>query len=219
VPRGGVALDVGMHKGGYSWCMARRVGLSGQVFGFEPQLRVVEPTARALARVGLRQVRVIHAALSDRSGEAMIAMRRSSTHGASLEGLDGASENSRTEIEHALVPLLSLDDFAARERLTRLDFVKIDVEGHELAVLRGGLSTFARLRPALLVEIEVRHHGVKTDPVYESRALLEPLGYSGEFFTRSGREPIAAFRAEVHQRYGEGYYSNNFLFTRDHRRR
>jgi hypothetical protein len=51
----------------------------------------------------------------------------------------------------------TLDGLCARNNLTRLDFVKIDVEGGELDVLRGGEHAVESFRPTLLVEIEARH--------------------------------------------------------------
>jgi FkbM family methyltransferase len=207
LPRGGVCLDIGAHKGAYAWWMARRIGPSGRVFAFEPQQRVAEPTARAFAAAGLARVRVIHAAVSDRSGEASISFRRGSSHGASLDGLSG------DDIEQVRVPLLSLDDFAQREALARVDFIKIDVEGHEARVLAGARALIARFTPNLLIEIEARHHAGEHDPVAAARDALEPLGYRCFYFTRAGRHPIESFRAADHQRYGEGYYSNNFLFV------
>lgn len=214
IPRGGIGLDVGMHKGAYSWWMSRRVGPEGRVFGFEPQLRVVEPTARAFAGLRMLNVRAIHAAVSDHSGQSTIAVRRSSTHGASLDGLNETANSTNADIDHVPVPLLSLDDFVTAEKLPRVDLIKIDVEGHEMAVLRGARTLLQRFGPSLIVEIEGRHQGTGPDPVADARALLEPLGYTGEFFTERGRQPIDSFVAAKHQRYGEGYYSNNFLFTR-----
>jgi len=55
------------------------------------------------------------------------------------------------------VEVQTLDGVCAAEELTRLDFIKIDVEGGELQVLMGGEASIKQFRPALLVEIEDRH--------------------------------------------------------------
>ncbi|MEV6878398.1 FkbM family methyltransferase [Amycolatopsis sp. NPDC051128] len=51
----------------------------------------------------------------------------------------------------------TLDGLRAAAGLTRLDFVKIDVEGGELHVLQGGQQTIETFRPTMLIEIEARH--------------------------------------------------------------
>lgn len=53
----------------------------------------------------------------------------------------------------------TLDVLCARAELTRLDFLKIDVEGAEPHVLAGGAQVIERFRPAILIEIEARHLG------------------------------------------------------------
>jgi hypothetical protein len=55
------------------------------------------------------------------------------------------------------VDVQTLDGLCERAGLTRLDFIKIDVEGAELHVLEGGERSIAAFRPAILVEIEARH--------------------------------------------------------------
>jgi Methyltransferase FkbM domain len=51
----------------------------------------------------------------------------------------------------------TLDELCEREAISRLDFVKIDVEGAELQVLEGGQRVIETHRPVLLIEIEARH--------------------------------------------------------------
>lgn len=207
VPKGGVAIDVGSHKGGYTYWMLHRVGREGRVFAFEPQERVARPMAGAFASMGFANLRVFRAGVSDHTGVGRISFWKGSTHGASLDGLAGP------DALVSEVPIVALDDVAKANRLERLDFLKIDVEGHEQAVLRGAWETIRALRPAILTEAESRLHAEGSNPAAEVRALLEGLGYDAFFFTREGRRPMAEFRPETHQQYGKGFYSNNFLFV------
>ncbi|HZW06747.1 MAG TPA: FkbM family methyltransferase [Phycisphaerales bacterium] len=209
MPRGGVGLDVGAHKGAYAWWMARRVGPQGRVLAFEPQKRVAEPAARAFARSGIRNVKYLNCAVSDRSGEATFAMQRGSTHGATLDRLE------KGDVERVTVPLISLDEAAEQEGLTRVDFAKIDVEGHELKVIAGARRVIERWRPSMLIEAEHRITGAAPDPVQALRETLEAMGYRGYFFTRAGKQPIEGFSAAAHQTYGKGFYSNNFLYVHE----
>ena len=95
------------------------------------------------------------------------------------------------------VDVTTLDDFFA-DRPHGPNLLKIDVEGHELAVLQGGLRTLTTYRPAILLECEARHRpDGDVRPVFE---LLESLGYAGSFFLHRARRPLAEFDAAVHQR-------------------
>ncbi|MCX7631587.1 MAG: FkbM family methyltransferase, partial [Geminicoccaceae bacterium] len=104
--------------------------------------------------------------------------------------------------------------------LPPLGFVKIDVEGHELAVLEGGLDRLRRDRPRLLIEIEERHHPNGSDRV---PALLDRLGYEAFYWGQDGlrplgETPITALQNAANAKPVAGRplstrgYVNNFLF-------
>ena len=65
------------------------------------------------------------------------------------------------------VPVIAIDDFAEEQRLTRLDFVKIDVEGMEQAVLKGGMKTWEKFRPVILFETLPETPRVAGYPVWD----------------------------------------------------
>jgi FkbM family methyltransferase len=210
LPRGGVGIDIGAHKGAYSFWMARAVGRGGRVLAFEPQETLARTTAHALRALRLRQVELVHAAVSDRCGPAKINVRSRSSHGASMEEM----HTGLGPVEEREVDLITVDEAVRRRGLTRVDFVKIDVEGHEMAVLRGAADTLRRLGPAVLVELESRHHGGE-DPVRAAAALMAAHGYRGHFYAPAGMRPLEEFEEQSHQRYGTGEYCNDFLFVRD----
>jgi hypothetical protein len=96
------------------------------------------------------------------------------------------------------------------------DFLKIDVEGHESAVLAGAWRTLELHRPAILIECEARHRADgDVRPVFE---MLQSFGYQGSFFQNGRRRPLAEFDPAVHQRIDSPSarlpreYVNNFAF-------
>jgi hypothetical protein len=76
------------------------------------------------------------------------------------------------------VEVITVDEFAKRTNLNRLNFVKIDVEGMEFKVLKGGVEAWKRLKPVLFFEItrEFEAHRKKTI-FMEIETLLKAAGY------------------------------------------
>jgi Methyltransferase FkbM domain len=72
----------------------------------------------------------------------------------------------------------TLDDFVQREGVDQLDLMKIDVDGHELSVLRGGLGVLTRFKPVLLMEMSPYVHAEEHSSFSGLVALLRSAGYS-----------------------------------------
>lgn len=149
VPADRLAVDVGAAEGVWSWFLARR---ARSVVAFEPN---PDSAARIVRRVPRA---VVHAvALSDREGEAELRIPRvggqSLTGWATIEPANRHTALAPERWESIRVPTRTLDSFELRD----VGFVKIDVEGHELAVLEGARRTILRDRPVILVEAEDRH--------------------------------------------------------------
>lgn len=139
-PRGGVAIDIGANLGEWAVPLASAVGPSGRVLCCEPNPGVAAALTATLVINNLSQAAVLPVAVSDSDGEARLA----------IDAID--SGRSRLADAGVAVPLRTLDSIVAEARLTRLDLVKIDVEGHEARVLAGGERTLRLLRPAVIFE-------------------------------------------------------------------
>lgn len=200
-----LGVDVGANAGFWALAMARH---ASRVLAVEP----IPELARALHRRMPRQVRVLACALSDREGSA--ALRIPADVGRAT--IEAANPLGDAPVERVLrVPLQRLDRLPLE---APLGLVKIDVEGHELAVCRGGAERLAADRPALVVEAEERH---RPGAVAALRAFLAPLGYRGFFLGGFGLEPVERFDPSRHQPVdaagrpapGAEGYVNNFLFV------
>lgn len=200
-----IGVDVGANAGFWTQAMALR---AGRVVAIEP----IPELAGALARRVPGHVRVLVTALSDRAGSAVLRIPADAGR-ATIEAANDLRDGppART-IE---VPLERLDDLPLEGRL---GLVKIDVEGHEAAVCRGGAGRLAADRPSLVIEAEERH---RPGAVAELRAILEPSGYRGFFLERRVLRPITAFDPGRHQPLDAGGgplegplgYVNNLLFV------
>jgi FkbM family methyltransferase len=160
---GDVCVDVGAAAGIYTLVLSDLVGPAGRVHSVEP-LSFAHPVwSRLLGARDRPNVRRHPLALSEEPGETALSVpigRLGPVTGRSFLTwqTDGVGSNSEFP-DHAdvLVPVDTLDHLCRRAKLTRLDFVKVDVEGAELHVLRGGAHTIETFTPALLLEIEARH--------------------------------------------------------------
>lgn len=148
---GMVFVDVGANDGYYTLFAARRVGPAGRVVAAEPSSRERAHLQRNLGRNGLDNVSVIPAAIGATSGLADLHLAHGVHAGHNTLGGFAHDDVVRASLER--VPIEPLDQVVARLGLTRVDFVKIDVEGAEARVIAGASKLLGSMRPTLLIEV------------------------------------------------------------------
>jgi FkbM family methyltransferase len=174
---GDVVTDVGAHIGVHALTVARRLAQlgSGTVLAFEPADDSAAKLRTAAARNGL-DVEIVEAACSDRPDRLpLFADERYPVFDAGVRSLHGRGP------QVGEITAVRFDDWAldrASGPLSRLDVIKLDVEGHEAAALAGMRSSLARLRPrAIYVEIKDDSLGRALTSDEHLRDLLAALGY------------------------------------------
>jgi FkbM family methyltransferase len=201
----GAMVDVGANRGIYSAVALRS---RRWVAAFEP---VPEEAARLGRLIGARGV-VHQVALSDRCGRA--TLRIPCLSGVTVTTRSSLEANVEADLPHRdlEVDVATLDSFG----LSDVAFIKIDVEGHELSVLRGGAGTIARSRPNLLVEVEESRVPGSFQAVSD---LLASLDYRGFWLDGDGLQPIEDFQPATQQvnrpKFGEkkaAGHVNNFIW-------
>ena len=175
-------LDVGANFGYYTLLMAQQVGETGRVWAFEP----VEGYRRQLQRNAelnnlLSRIQIVPCALSDRVHVAEIDVTNAT---ASLH-----SANPKASIAREQISLKPLDAVMDELAIPRVDFIKVDVDGHEPFFLRGGAQTLRRFRPPMAMEFAQHCLHVAGSDVREQARLLRDLGY--EICSESTRTPYA----------------------------
>jgi FkbM family methyltransferase len=179
---GRVFLDIGANFGYYSVALASRLDKQCTVHAFEPNPPTLARLRRHVAMNGLDDVVHVHdIALSDRPGTAALATKSGNSGGAHVVASHPASPT---------VQLGTLDDFCDQLPLTRLDAVKIDVEGFEERVLLGGQKTLKRWQPVLLLEMEPARLRDKQTSVQRVVQLLQELGYALFVSRRRTLQPL-----------------------------
>ncbi len=209
---GDVALDIGAHKGAYTFWLQRAVGNPGAVYAFEPQPGLARRLDQLYAR--LSHVRVFNAAVSDAAGRMSLIV----PGGGDSPAAHLAAEPADEDASHIEVDVVTIDDvLTAANEQRPVRFIKCDVEGFEFDVFRGAEKAIRAHQPTILFECERRHQRCGRT-MADTFAYLETLGLAGSFFHGETLRPIAEFEADAHQpSAGERYwdapgYCNNFVF-------
>lgn len=149
-----IAIDVGAHMGSYSLILSKTCE---KVVALEPQ----EAVRRVLLRnLRLNRVNNVH----------VLPYAVSSVSGISAE-IVGAGGSAKVLLGKGTITTITVDDVVKKFFPDKgPDFIKIDVEGHELEVLKGALKTLNERKPLLLVEVW-EHNNINV------RRLLEKARY------------------------------------------
>jgi FkbM family methyltransferase len=177
VGRDAVVIDAGAHAGQFTKLFAG-LACDGRVYAFEPGSYARSILERVVRWRGLGNVTIVPLGLSDAPGSAELTLPLKAGGGLGFGlGHLGAAANARaTALE--TVRLTTLDRFAAETGLQRLDFIKADVEGWEVRLLRGAMASIARFRPALMLELVAAHLDRAGANAADAWDLLTPLGYA-----------------------------------------
>jgi FkbM family methyltransferase len=150
---GGVFYDIGANLGFFSMLGAHLAGLEeGHVYAFEAAPENAEAIAANARLNGIDSITIIAKAVSSHAGRGRLQV----VDDQSWSKLEDYGEHPNTE-QVIEVELVAIDDVLARGELRPPTLVKIDVEGAEIAVLRGMRETIERHRPAIICELHGTH--------------------------------------------------------------
>ena len=206
VRRDEAAVDVGAADGVYSYFLTR---LALECHSFE-----ANPSSASLIRRRVPRAHVHACALSDHHGELRLrtpVVTGIPYHGwATVEPANTFAGLPPHEVVSVRVPCATLDSFGLGE----VGFLKIDVEGHELEVLRGASRTLRSKRPNLLVEAEDRH---RAGAVCQVHGFLASFGYHGWFLDGGVLRPLGDVEDQSGGSSSAGRYINNYIFVSEDR--
>ena len=145
-------FDVGANIGLFSVAAGQKLlGRLSAVYAFEPCPSTLAILEKNLLKNELGMVRIVRVALSDQNGQANLYVNAELKD--ALNSLEDPSYSDAEVVGCELVQTVTLDDFVARENIARVDVMKVDVEGAELKVFRGGRKLLERPdAPVILYE-------------------------------------------------------------------
>ena len=181
---GQVIVDAGAHVGFYSLWQGARVGSTGRIYAFEPNPVVHALLVKNVGQNGLPWVKCIPRALF--AQEQTLVMRVRPRGSSSTRVL--YSEPGR-DVQTIEVQGTTLDAFVAHNRVTHIDILKLDVEGAEVDVVRGGLQRALSITDKIVMESHaVRSTRVRGRRTWEPvRDILVPLGFRMSLHDRARR--------------------------------
>ncbi len=148
-----VVFDVGANTGSFTHLFSK-MAPAGHIYAFEPGSYALSILRRVIAQRCQSNVTLLEHGLSDKNEnlELHLPVKKSGSLGHGIGHIGTDSNDPRATVSET-IPLRRMDDIAETLALTRLDFIKIDVEGWEMHVLRGGEKTIARFKPIIMLEM------------------------------------------------------------------
>jgi len=177
-----VVLDIGANIGEITLLAAKRVGIHGRVYAFEPMDNIANKLTQHIELNHFTQVEIHRCALGNKLNNQMpiyssCGQQVKDKH----EGLGSLYRKDNQEQPIQYVELTTMDIWVTQQpEINRIDFVKIDIEGAELACLQGSQETLRKFKPKIIIEIQdfsAERAGYQATDIID---LLSELGY--EFF-------------------------------------
>jgi FkbM family methyltransferase len=165
---GQYVVDVGCQQGTYTALAALLVGASGKVIAIEAMPENIRLLRKNILQNQLSQVIPVNIAAADSTGEARFGVFKF--------GIGGSLTMRPPESREISVPVDTLDNILAHLGISRVDLIKIDVEGACLKVLLGAARILAE-KPRLVMEVE----GGEAE-IEKVRRYVEGLGYRTQTF-------------------------------------
>ena len=169
---GDVVIDAGGCYGDTALYFAHEVGETGKVITFEfmPENLVIFEVNMSINPELSKRVRLVKSPMWSNSGELLFVEGK----GPGTRVTSNASDPDATRVE-----TLSIDDMVNNEKLDRVDFVKMDIEGAELESLKGAENTIRKFRPKLAISVYHQLSDFWTIPEY-----IDRLGLGYQFALR-----------------------------------
>ncbi len=172
VRAGDTVFDIGGNTGWIAMNIARKIP-GGKIHVFEPIPYTAAILEQNLALNGFDNISLHKIALSDKKAVNTFYLNKKELGATSMRNIRETEDAVAVSVKSE-----RLDDFVRENGVRGLDFIKCDVEGAELLVIKGGLETIKKYRPILFVEMLRKWAAKFNYHPNDIIALLAPLGYA-----------------------------------------
>ncbi len=179
---GDIVVDLGANIGEYTFLLASLTGGQGKVYAVEPIPETFQVLSGVVKSLGLRNVELFNCAVSDKDGTVRMEIPFHQYGGKNFYMSHIVTrQSSSNSLDDFEVSCRSIDSLLSNRLLDTVTFVKCDVEGHELAVLKGASQFLKRNRPAMMIEV-AGTATVQDAPYFELFLHLKGYGYKPYWF-------------------------------------
>ena len=204
-----VFFDIGANKGEYAYYAEKLINPE-HIYLFEPEKKL-----NGQLKAIFSNCQVFDIALSDNKG----------SHQFKIPVINGVIDNCLSSLEvdnkednetEAIIYEVKTDtlDNFTKEKNIIPDLIKIDVEGHELSVLKGAENFISKYNPTLIIEIEQRHHkNINIESIFEA---FKEKGYNCYYYSKNQLQ-LLSYNNKTHltntkEYFGKIDYINNYIF-------
>ena len=214
MPPGGCAIDIGAYKGAWTYWMQEIAGKKWKVVAFEPQFDAVSQLRKIQSIFNWSQVCIEPSGVWEKN--CLLPLYRELRVNSPSQWAQFESTHTDMKcIGH--VSVVQLDDYKTKNKIPRINFIKIDAEGFERKIIHWAKGIFREDRPTIVVECDANFVGDREQQLFFRE--MKEFWYEWYFFTKNGRQHIDDFDYKKHQRndlpkwLSDPAYYNNFLFT------
>lgn len=201
-----VVFDVGANQGVFSKHLVRAwQGLNYKLYAFEPSVKTFEILKNQV--VDLPYVQLVNKGLSDKPGQTDLYFDKEGSGLASIYPRD-LSHHRIDFTSKETVVMTTLDQFCLQEKIDQIDFLKLDVEGHELSVLRGGARMMGEGR-VHIIQFEFGGCNIDSRTFFRDYFNYFKENYNLYRVLSNGLEPLTVYNERL-----EVFQSANYLAIR-----
>ncbi|MDO4763977.1 MAG: FkbM family methyltransferase [Flavobacteriaceae bacterium] len=212
LPQKAIFFDIGAGNGDYIYFLDYLL-FPENIYAFEPNKKLCKRLKNLFSKINFFPI-----ALSDENLSGILSFPIiDKEEFPEKSTLNPISADEDTKVFTQKVEVCKLDDWANKREFLRLDFIKIDVVGHELKVLEGAKETIQKFEPTLMVKIEQKHY---EQDIWEVIKEIEKLDYSAHYLCRENfiLKPLQAnILEEKNKDLNEenSRYIKNFIFIKN----
>lgn len=174
-------MDIGANYGLYATAMAANIGQAGHLWCFEPTPNTAQALTDTINKNNFQErTTIVEAGLSDHEGEASFYMSPNAE-------LNSLTPDESQDMEKVTIKLKTVDQCADELNWPKIDFIKLDAEGEEVNILKGGEKFFAEHEPVVMFEL--KHKESINLPLIDA---FEDIGYQ-PYYLVPGLNVLAPF--------------------------
>jgi len=180
VREGDICWDIGANIGFYTLFLSKLAGPSGRVFSIEPAERTFQHLVENISLNNVNNVKTLKLGIGDSDKEAVLYCNNPEfgEGTASLKFQDGNSSEES-------VTIASIDNLITKEVMSKPDFIKIDVEGFQCEVFKGGVNYFTQYAPLILAELKEKDR----EEMVIAEKLIRDMGFDIFEIYKNGLKP------------------------------